>query len=59
MLRATLLEPSGAQLDVQVDGLSVWRGRLPAAARALEGPVGLRSDNAQFQVRLRAAGPSR
>jgi len=61
VLRATLLEPtpSGLQLDVQVDGVSVWRGPLPVAAGALEGPVGLRSDNARFRARLRAGVPSR
>jgi hypothetical protein len=61
VLRATLLAlaPSGVQLDVQVDGSTVWRGRLPAAAAALEGPVGLRSDNGQFDVQLRAGKPSR
>jgi hypothetical protein len=60
VLRAAVLEPTpaGAELEVQVDGVSVWRGRLPAAAAALAGPVGLRSDNAQFQVRLRAGSPS-
>jgi hypothetical protein len=59
VLRATLLEsePSGLQLDVQVDGVSHWRGRLPASAATLEGPVGLRSDNGQFDVQLRAARP--
>jgi hypothetical protein len=61
VLRATLLDPSSAspRLEVQVDGVSVWRGPLPAAAGALEGPVGLRSDNARFQARLRAGLPSK
>ncbi|MEO8177615.1 MAG: hypothetical protein ABI895_02175 [Deltaproteobacteria bacterium] len=61
VLRATLLAsaPSQLQLDVQVDGVSHWRGRLPAAAVRLEGPVGLRSDNGQFDVQLRAARPGR
>jgi hypothetical protein len=61
VLRATLLPlaPSGLQLDVQVDGSTLWRGRLPAAAAALEGPVGLRSDNGQFDVQLRAGRASR
>ena len=60
VLRASLLErtPSGVELEVQVDGVSSWRGPLPPAAAALVGPVGLRSDNAQFQVRLRAGSPS-
>jgi hypothetical protein len=61
VLRATLLAttPSDLQLDVQVDGASHWRGRLPAAAAALTGPVGLRSDNGRFDVQLRTGRPSR
>jgi hypothetical protein len=59
VLRATLLASASSQLqlDVQVDGVSHWRGHLPAAAARLEGPVGLRSDNGQFDVQLRAARP--
>jgi hypothetical protein len=55
VLRASL---SGEQLEVWVDGRSRWRGRLPRAAASLQGPVGLRSDNARFDVRVRAGVPS-
>jgi hypothetical protein len=54
VLRANL---SGETLEVFVDGRSRWRGRLPEAAASLQGPVGLRSDNARFDVRLRAGSP--
>ncbi len=46
----------GAELQVDVDGESAWRGALPATAFAFDGPVGLRSDNAQFDVALRVSG---
>ena len=55
VLRASL---SGEHLDVRVDGRTRWRGRLPEAAASLEGPVGLRSDNGRFDVRLRAGSPA-
>ena len=44
----------GDELIVTVDGAQVWRGTLPAEARQLEGPAGLRSDNARFDFVLRA-----
>jgi hypothetical protein len=50
---------SALQLEVKVDGVSLWQGVLPPAAAALGGPVGLRSDNGQFDVRLRAGSTSR
>jgi hypothetical protein len=50
-LRAQLL---GRQLQVTVDGHSVWQGDL--AADLPPGPVGVRSDNARVAFRL-AAGP--
>lgn len=62
VLSATLLPGATSpdlELDVQVDGVSRWRATLPPAAAALSGPVGLRSDNGQFDVRLRAGSPSR
>jgi hypothetical protein len=52
-------ETRGAELIVKVDGRSVWRGKLPAAASALEGPAGLRSDNAQFEFSLSATASAR
>jgi hypothetical protein len=51
-LRATLERD---QLRVTADGESVWTGRLPPEALALEGPVGLRSDNGDFDLVLRAS----
>ncbi|HVZ36741.1 MAG TPA: hypothetical protein VG963_30145 [Polyangiaceae bacterium] len=62
VLGAALLpaaKTSDLELEVKVDGVSVWRGVLPPAVKALAGPVGLRSDNGQFDVRLRAGGTSR
>ena len=62
VLSAALLPAAGAsalELEVRVDGVSLWRGVLPPAALALSGPVGLRSDNGQFDVRLRAGSTSR
>jgi hypothetical protein len=60
-LSATLAmaKASGLELEIKVDGESLWRGVLPPAAAALTGPVGLRSDNGQFDVRLRAGSTSR
>jgi len=61
VLSASLLpaaKASDLELEVKVDGVSLWRGVLPAAAAALAGPVGLRSDNGQFDVRLRAGSTS-
>jgi hypothetical protein len=52
VLRAQLL---GRQLQVTVDGHSVWQGDL-ASADLAPGPVGVRSDNAKVAFRL-AAGP--
>jgi hypothetical protein len=41
-LRAEIL---GDELTAWIDGRVAWHGTLPAEARALAGPVGLRSDN--------------
>jgi hypothetical protein len=43
----------GTTLRVSVDGSVAWDGPLPATAFAFDGPVGLRSDNGDFDVRLR------
>jgi hypothetical protein len=48
-LRAEL---QGAELEVRVDGRSVWKGTLPAEALTFDGPVGLRTDNGRFDVEL-------
>jgi len=50
-LRAEL---RGAELEVRVDGESVWEGTLPAEALTFDGPVGLRTDNGRFEVELRS-----
>lgn len=44
----------GDELQVQVDGATVWAGRLGGEARALNGPAGLRSDNVRFEFDLYA-----
>jgi hypothetical protein len=54
VLRAAL---RGSTLDVWADGVLVWEGALADDALTLEGPVGLRSDNARFTFALSAAGP--
>ncbi|CAN5921474.1 hypothetical protein BH11MYX3_BH11MYX3_09140 [soil metagenome] len=46
-LRAAI---SGDDLTAWVDEKVVWRGRLPAAARTLDGPAGIRSDNLAFDL---------
>jgi hypothetical protein len=50
-LRATIERD---EMRVTADGVLVWRGRLPPEALALDGPVGLRSDNGEFDLELRA-----
>ncbi|HEU4577988.1 MAG TPA: hypothetical protein VFS67_07025 [Polyangiaceae bacterium] len=62
VLSAVLLpgaQGADLQLEVKVDGASLWQGVVPPAVAALRGPVGLRSDNGQFDVRLRAGSTSR
>jgi hypothetical protein len=46
-LRAAI---AGDELTAWIDDKVVWRGRWPAAARTLEGPAGLRSDNMAFDL---------
>ena len=46
-LRAAI---SGDDLTAWVDEKVVWRGSLPAAARSLAGPAGIRSDNLAFEL---------
>ena len=50
-LRARL---EGKTLVVQVDGRTAWEGTLPDEALTFDGPTGLRTDNGQFDVELRA-----
>jgi hypothetical protein len=47
-------ELRGRTLLVKTDGETSWEGELPAAAFEFDGPVGLRSDNGEFSVALRA-----
>jgi hypothetical protein len=42
----------GPELTVIADDTPAWRGRLPDEAFAFVGPVGLRSDNGEFDVEL-------
>ena len=49
---------SDRELVVSVDNVRTWVGRLPPAALGFDGPVGIRSDNGQFDVRLRAQPPA-
>ncbi|MBA3460808.1 MAG: hypothetical protein H0T46_12645 [Deltaproteobacteria bacterium] len=44
-------------LTAWVDEKVVWRGKLPAAARTLTGPAGIRSDNLAFELVGLAAPP--
>ena len=44
----------GRRLHVSTDGQESWVGELPVAAFQFDGPVGVRSDNADFSAALRA-----
>jgi hypothetical protein len=54
-LRAEL---AGDDLLAWIDDQLVWRGPLPAVARDLAGPAGLRSDNVRFDLVAFSAAPS-
>ncbi len=54
-LRAEL---AGDDLLAWIDDQLVWRGPLPASARDLTGPAGLRSDNVRFDLVTFAAAPA-
>jgi hypothetical protein len=43
----------GRVLRVTADGALAWEGLLPPEAFAFDGPVGIRSDNGEFDVELR------
>jgi hypothetical protein len=47
-------EIRGRTLRVVTDGETSWEGELPATAFEFDGPIGLRSDNGEFSVVLRA-----
>lgn len=48
--RTLKAEIIGDELTVWIDELISWRGMLPEAARALDGPAGIRSDNFAFEL---------
>jgi hypothetical protein len=52
-------EMNGAEMKVFADNVLVWEGSLGPEAGNLEGPVGMRSDNARLEVEFRAAQPLR
>lgn len=45
---------SGSRLTVEADGTVAWEGTLDTDAAALQGPVGVRSDNVHAEIDLRA-----
>jgi len=47
-------EMSGENLRVFADGAEVWEGSVGPDAASLEGPVGIRSDNARLELDLKA-----
>jgi len=51
-------EMNGEELKVFVDSSLVWEGSVGQDAAALNGPVGIRSDNARLQIELRAELPT-
>jgi hypothetical protein len=52
VLRAEL---TGTTLLVSADGVLVWKGDLGAEALAIDGPVGVRTDNVHIEAELRGA----
>lgn len=48
--RTLKAEIIGDELTVWIDELISWKGTLPEAARALDGPAGIRSDNFAFEL---------
>jgi hypothetical protein len=54
-LRAELNE---AEMRVYADNQLVWEGNVTSEAGRLEGPVGIRSDNAKLEIELRAGQSS-
>jgi hypothetical protein len=55
--RTLRAEMNGAELRVFVDKSLVWEGSLGSEVLGLEGPVGIRSDNARLVIELRAGEP--
>jgi hypothetical protein len=55
--RTLRAEMHDAELKVFVDNSLVWEGSLGSAVLGLEGPLGIRSDNARLVIELRAGEP--
>ncbi len=45
---------NGEELRVFADDKLLWEGSVGAEAVSFDGPVGIRSDNARFEIELRA-----
>ena len=54
VLRAAL---TGQNLNVVVDGTTVWQGSIGEEGSSFDGPVGMRSDNGRFEVELFQSAP--
>jgi hypothetical protein len=52
--RTLRAELNGEQMQVFVDQSLVWEGPVDAKSRVMEGPVGMRSDNARLRIELKA-----
>ncbi len=48
-------EMNGAEMKVFADNVLVWEGSVGPEAGNLQGPVGMRSDNARLEIEFRAA----
>jgi hypothetical protein len=57
--RTLQAELRARDLTVRVDGAIVWDGTLPPEIADFDGPVGLRSDNAQFEFEYFVGGLAR
>lgn len=53
-LRAAM---NGEEITVFVDGTAAWEGSVGPDAGGLQGPVGIRSDNARLEILLKAGQP--
>jgi hypothetical protein len=51
-------EMNGQELRAFADGALVWEGSVGAAGMALDGPVGIRSDNARLEIALSVLRPA-
>ena len=50
-------EMNGEQLRIFADERVVWEGSVEGEVRGLEGPVGIRSDNAKLELQLEVGKP--